>query len=81
MAQFDMATTDRWTDKTSEEKHEHTEWHRVEVWKNSGRACAQNLKKGSMVYVRGALRNKSWETAEGEKRNMKVVRAERIKFL
>ena len=81
VANFDMATTDKWADKTNGEKREHTEWHRVEVWKNLGKACADNLKKGSKVYVRGALRNKSWETDQGEKRSTKVIRAERIKFL
>ena len=80
VAQFDMATSDRWSDKNGDKK-EQTEWHRVEVWKKLGQACAENLNKGSLVYVRGQLKTKRWETESGEKRTFKFVKASRVKFL
>ena len=81
VANFNVATSDKWSDKRNGEKKEHVEWHRVEVWKNLGTACAEHLKKGSRVYVRGSLHTTSWEPTPGEKRYATVIRAKKVTFL
>ena len=61
-----VATADVWKDKETGERREHTEWHRV-VIHNLGLAdvAEQYLKKGSKVYLKGALRTRQWQDQDG----------------
>lgn len=63
-----IATSVRWKDKTTGERKEKTEWHRVVVF-NQGlvNVCKNYLKKGSKVYIEGQLETRSWEQ-NGEKK-------------
>ena len=81
VANFSVATKEKWTDKRSGEKQESTEWHRVEVWNKRGRACAAHLKKGSRVYVQERLQNKPWEPAPGVKATVTIINVEKVEFL
>lgn len=56
-----VATTDSWKDKTSGEKKEATEWHRVVFFKKLAEIAGQYLKKGSQVYIEGSLKTRKWE--------------------
>lgn len=56
-----LATTDTWKDKTSGEKKESTEWHRVVFFRKLAEIAAQYLKKGSQVYIEGSLKTRKWE--------------------
>ncbi|PKO84192.1 MAG: single-stranded DNA-binding protein [Betaproteobacteria bacterium HGW-Betaproteobacteria-11] len=56
-----LATTDTWKDKTSGEKKEATEWHRVVFFRRLAEIAAQYLKKGSQVYIEGSLKTRKWE--------------------
>lgn len=56
-----LATTDTWKDKTSGEKKEATEWHRVVFFRKLAEIAAQYLKKGSQVYIEGSLKTRKWE--------------------
>lgn len=56
-----LATTDNWTDKTSGEKKERTEWHNLVFTRKLAEIAGQYLKKGSKVYVEGSLRTRKWE--------------------
>jgi single-strand DNA-binding protein len=56
-----LATTDSWTDKTSGEKKERTEWHNVVFTRKLAEIAGQYLKKGSQIYVEGSLRTRKWE--------------------
>jgi single-strand DNA-binding protein len=76
-----VATTDKWKDKQSGEIREHTEWHQVEAWDGLAKACAEHLKKGSLVYVRGRLQKTSWEPQPGVKSYNTVISAKKVKFL
>ena len=69
VANFSVATSERWTDKSSGEKKEKTEWHNVVVF-NDGLAtiCEKYLKKGSKVYIEGQIQTRGWEDANGEKK-------------
>lgn len=68
-----VATTDQWKDKTSGEKQERTEWHRVKVYGKQAETVANYLGKGRLVYIEGGLRTRSWEDQQGQKRYMTEV--------
>ena len=64
-----VATSDTWRDKNTGERREKTEWHRVVIF-NEGlcRVAEQYLKKGSKVYIEGALQTRKWQDKEGQER-------------
>lgn len=61
-----IATTDSWKDKTSGEKVDRTEWHRVVFFNRLAEITGEYLKKGSQVYVEGALRTRKWQDQNGQ---------------
>ena len=62
-----VATNDRYKDKTGEWK-EQTEWHTVVLWRGLAELAQKYLHKGSLVYIEGRLRTRSWEDKEGNKK-------------
>lgn len=80
VANFTMATTDRWTDGTGE-RQEKTEWHRVVVWAKQAEIVGEYLKKGRQVYVEGSLQTREWTDREGQKRYTTEVKAQRVQML
>jgi single-strand DNA-binding protein len=62
VANVTVATSEKWKDKTTGEKKEKTEWHRVTVW-NQGiiGVIEQYLKKGDKVYFEGQLETRKWD--------------------
>ncbi|MFA4972695.1 MAG: single-stranded DNA-binding protein [bacterium] len=77
---FNIATTERWNDKSGQ-KQERTEWHRIVVWGQQAENCAQYLSKGRPVYIEGNLRTRQWDDKEGIKRYTTEVIAQRVQFL
>src|SRR6478736_4258329 len=70
-----VATSESWRDKATGERKEKTEWHRVVIF-NEGLAkiAEQYLKKGSKVYLEGALQTRKWTDQSGvEKYSTEVV--------
>jgi single-strand DNA-binding protein len=64
-----LATSDSWRDKASGERREKTEWHRVVIFnENLCRIAEQYLKKGSKVYLEGALQTRKWQDQSGQDR-------------
>ena len=63
-----VATSENWTDKSTNEKKSKTEWHKVCVFGKLAEIANQYLSKGSKVYLEGALQTSSWQTKEGETR-------------
>lgn len=60
-----IATTDAWKDRTTGEKKEKTEWHRVVFFKGLAEIAEKYLKKGSQIYVEGKLRTRKWTDKDG----------------
>ena len=81
VANFSLATRENWGDKSSGEKVEKTEWHRVVVWGRTAEHCSQYLAKGRTVYVEGRLQTRDWEDKEGHKRSTTEVNAQTVQFL
>jgi single-strand DNA-binding protein len=72
---FSIATTESWRDKSSGERKEKTEWHRIVVF-NEGiaKVAEQYLKKGSSVYIEGSLQTRKWTDKDGaEKYTTEIV--------
>ena len=75
VATFSLATTDAWKDKTTHERKEKTEWHRIVVY-SPGLANIVKLyvKKGTKLYIEGALQTRKWVGNDGlEKYTTEVV--------
>lgn len=61
-----VATSDRWNDKDGN-RQERTEWHRVVIFnENLGKIAKQYLRKGSSVYLEGALQTRKWQDNNGQ---------------
>ncbi len=69
-----IATSDVWRDKATGEKREKTEWHRVVIFNETLAKVAENyLKKGSKVYLEGALQTRKYEQNGVEKYSTEIV--------
>lgn len=75
-----MAVNRKFKDKNQELKEEAC-FVTVVVWDKQAETCNQYLHKGSPLFVEGRLQSRSWDAADGTKRNVIEVRAERIQFL
>ena len=75
IANISIATSETWNDKATGEKREKTEWHRVVIFnKFLADITEKYLKKGSKVYLEGALQTRKWTDNSGvEKYSTEVV--------
>ena len=72
-----IATSRQWKDKTSGERQEETEWHRVVFYDRLAEIAGEYLKKGRPVYVEGRLKTRKWTDKDGvEKYTTEIVAAE-----
>ena len=81
VANFNLATSESWNDRTSGEKQERTEWHRLVVWRKLAEIAGQYLKKGSKIYIEGKLQTRSWEDQSGQKRYTTEVVVNELQML
>jgi single-strand DNA-binding protein len=69
VVQFTMATSENWRDKQSGERKEKTEWHNIVIRnENIGRVATQYLRKGSEVYIEGAISTRKYTDQSGAER-------------
>jgi single-strand DNA-binding protein len=75
IANLNLATSESWRDRASGERKERTEWHRVVIFNENLVGIAEKyLRKGSKVYVEGALQTRKWTDNAGvEKYSTEVV--------
>src|ERR1700744_2540349 len=75
IANLRIATSDTWKDKTTGERKEKTEWHRVVIFSEGlAKVADQYLKKGSKVYLEGQLQTRKYTDAQGvEKYSTEIV--------
>jgi single-strand DNA-binding protein len=76
-----IATSDTWKDKSTGEKRESTEWHRVVFYRKLAEIAGQYLKKGSQVYIEGALKTRKWQDKDGADRYTTEIIANEMKML
>ncbi len=64
-----VATSENWRDRSSGERRERTEWHRVVIFNDKlGEVAQKYLKKGAKVYVEGQLQTRKWQDQSGQER-------------
>ncbi|MCC9596667.1 single-stranded DNA-binding protein [Rubrivivax sp. JA1055] len=72
-----IATSRQWKDKTSGERQEETEWHRVVFYDRLAEIAGEYLKKGRPVYVEGRLKTRKWTDKDGvEKYTTEIIAME-----
>jgi single-strand DNA-binding protein len=76
-----IATTDTWTDKSTNQKQERTEWHRVVFFNRLAEIVGEYLRKGSQVYIEGRLQTRKWQDQSGQDRYSTEIVAERMQML
>jgi single-strand DNA-binding protein len=81
VTKFSVATSETWKDKTTGEKKERTEWHRIVAFDKLGEICGEYLAKGRQVYVEGKLQTRSYDDKEGVKRYSTEIIASDVQFL
>lgn len=78
---FSIATTSQWKDRTSGEKREETEWHRIVLYNRLAEIAGEYLKKGRPVFIEGRLRTRKWKGNDGQERFTTEVVAEQMQML
>lgn len=76
-----LATSETWKDKNTGQPQERTEWHRVVFFNRLGEIAGEYLKKGSKVYVEGALRTRKWQAQDGTDRYTTEIVASEMQML
>jgi single-strand DNA-binding protein len=61
VANFTIATSESYKDRTTGEKKEITEWHNIVLWRGLAEIAQKYVRKGDLIYIEGKLRTRSWE--------------------
>src|SRR5205085_7457345 len=81
VATLNLATTEVWNDKSSGQKQEKTEWHRIVLWGKSAESLSEYLTKGKQIYVEGRLQTRKWQDKDGHDKYTTEIRGDRIVLL
>ena len=76
-----VATSETWRDKDTGEQKEATEWHRIVFFNKLAEIAGQYLKKGSQVYIEGALKTRKWQGQDGQDRYTTEIVASEMQML
>jgi single-strand DNA-binding protein len=69
IVQLSVATSESWRDRTSGERRERTEWHRVVIFNEQlAKIAEQYLRKGSTIYIEGQLQTRKWTDQQGQEK-------------
>ena len=81
VARIRLATSERYTDRQTNETKELTEWHTVTLWRNLADIVDKYVHKGSQLYVEGSLRTREWTDKDNQKRYTTEIVATDLKLL
>ncbi len=81
VANFRIATSETYKDKTTGEKREQTEWHSIVAWRGLAEITEKYLRKGSKVYVEGKLRTRQWQDKDGNTKYTTEIHADEMTLL
>lgn len=68
VANLTVATSETWKDKQTGEMREQTEWHKVVLFNRLAEIAGEYVKKGSKVYLEGAIKTRKWQDQQGQDR-------------
>lgn len=80
-ARVRLATSEAYTDKTTNERKELTEWHNITLWRNLADVADKYVRKGSLLYVEGTIHYRKWQGKDGVERQMTDITATELKLL
>jgi single-strand DNA-binding protein len=80
IANFSIATTETWKDKSGQ-KQERTEWHRLTAFGKLAEIAGEYLKKGSSVYVEGRIQSDKYTDKEGNEKVSYGVVIDKLQML
>ncbi len=81
VANFPIATSESYTDRTTGERRETTDWHDIVVWRGLAEVVEKYVRKGQKVYIEGKLKKRSWQDKEGNTRYTTEVVADELTML
>jgi single-strand DNA-binding protein len=81
VASFPIATSEVFTDKSSGQKKEITDWHDIVLWRGLAETAERYLRKGMKIYVEGKLKKRSWQDKEGNTRYTVEIIGENMTIL
>lgn len=81
VARIRLATTERYTDRQTNETKEQTEWHTVTLWRGLADVVDKYVHKGSQLYIEGSLRTREWTDKDNQKRYTTEIVATEMKLL
>lgn len=81
VANFPIATSEVYTDRTTGQKVENTDWHDIVVWRGLAEIVEKYVRKGQKVYIEGKLKKRSWQDKEGNTRYTTEVVADELTIL
>lgn len=82
VANFSVATTERWKDRQTGDQRERTDWHRCKVFGRQAEVAKEYLRSGMKVLVEGKINYDEWEDREtGKKRQKMVIKVDSFKML
>lgn len=81
VANFPIATTETYTDRTTGERKEITDWHNIVVWRGLAEVVEKYVRKGTKLYVEGKLKTRSWTDKDGNTRYTTEVLADNLTML
>lgn len=81
VANLTMATSETWKDKSTGEKKEATEWHKVVFYRKLAEIVGQYVQKGSLIYVEGKLQTRKWTDKDGQERYTTEINADSMQML
>ena len=82
VASFTLATTERgYTTANGVQIPDKTEWHNIVLWRGLAKVAEQYVKKGSLVYIEGKLRTRSWDDQNGIRRYSTEIYADNMELL
>lgn len=80
VANFSLATSENWTDKSGT-RQERTEWHNIVAWRKLADLSKRFLTKGRQVYIEGRIQTREWDDRDGNKRRTTEVIANQMVLL
>jgi len=77
-----VATSSTWKDKSTGEKREETEWHRIVLYNRLAEIAGEYLRKGRSVYIEGRLKTRKWQDKDtGQDRYSTEIVADQLQML
>ena len=81
VANFSLATSEKWKDKATGEPREETEWHRISTFGRLAEIVGEYVKKGALVYIDGKIKTRKYTDKDGTEKYSVEIRANEMKML